>query len=57
MFDSDTMLLTDDKILVDAARKNYDRFPVPTNLVDSSKVKRHYTAKDQADRTWIYKPP
>lgn len=49
MFDSDTMLLTDDKILVDAARKNYDRFPVPTNLVDSSKVKRHYTAKDQAD--------
>ena len=49
MFDSDTMLLTDNKILVDAARKNYNLFPVPTNLVASSKVTRFYTAEDQAD--------
>ena len=47
--DSDTMLLTDDELLIAAARKNYDIYKVPTNLVQSKKTKRVYTARDKAD--------
>lgn len=48
-FDSDTMLLTNNKILIDAAEKNYDKFLVPTKFVDSIKLNRVYTAEDKAD--------
>lgn len=48
-FDSDTALLTDDPILVGAAMKNYERFLVPTSLVDAKKVVRRYTKDEQAD--------
>lgn len=48
-FDSDTILLTDNKILVDAAKRNYASFPVPTKLVKSAKRKRKYTSEEKAD--------
>lgn len=48
-FDSDTMLLTNDKILVQAAERNYHRFLVPTSMVDAKKITRHYTKSDLAD--------
>lgn len=48
-FDSDSMLLTNNRILIDAAEKNYDKFPVPTKFVDSIKLNRVYTAEDKAD--------
>ena len=48
-FDSDTMMLTDDPILVRAAEKNYYRFLVPTSLVDAKKIVRRYTKSDQSD--------
>lgn len=35
--------------MIKAAQKNYDKFLVPTNLVESVKIKRHYTASQQAD--------
>lgn len=48
-FDSDTVLLTNNKLLITAAIRNYDRFKVSTNLVTASKVKRYYTSEQQAD--------
>lgn len=48
-FDSDSLLLTDDPTLVEAAKKNYDNFKVPANLVESKKTKRLYTPEEQAD--------
>ena len=48
-FDSDTMLLTDNPILITAAVRNYDKFCVPTSLVEAKKVVRHYTRAEQAD--------
>lgn len=48
-FDSDTMMLTDNEILVTAAKRNYDSFPVPTKLVESAKRKRRYTNREKAD--------
>ena len=47
-FDSDTMLLTDNPILIGAAERNYHRFLVPTSLVDAKKIVRHYTCADQS---------
>lgn len=47
--DSDTMLLTDNDILIKAAQKNYDTYKVPTNLVASKKAKRRYSCDDKAD--------
>jgi len=32
-FDSDTILITSENILINAAKKNYDRFKVPTNTI------------------------
>lgn len=43
-FDSDTMLLTDNDILVEAAERNYSLFRVPTSLVESKKTRRCYTS-------------
>ncbi|MEG1502096.1 MAG: hypothetical protein RR370_01755 [Synergistaceae bacterium] len=48
-FDSDTVMLTDDPMLIAAAKKNYDKFKVAVNLVESKKTKRYYTPEEQAD--------
>lgn len=48
-FDSDTMMLTDNEILVQAAEKNYAVFKTPTSLVTANKTKRYYTPEQQAD--------
>lgn len=48
-FDSDTVLLTDNEILIRAAKRNYDLFKTPTSFVSARKVKRYYTPEEQAD--------
>lgn len=48
-FDSDTVLLTDNEILIDAAKRNYDTFKTPTSFVSARRVKRYYTPEQQAD--------
>lgn len=48
-FDSDTILLTNNELLISSAEKNYDRFLVPTSLVESTKAKRYYTTDQQCD--------
>lgn len=48
-FDSDTVLLTDNQILIDAARRNYDKFKVPTSAVVAKKTVRKYNSAEQAD--------
>ena len=48
-FDSDTFLVTDNRILIDAARRNYDKFLVPTCLVTADKAKRYFSNKQKAD--------
>ena len=48
-FDSDSLLLTDNEILIKAAQKNYTTFKVATSFVTAQKVKRYYTAEQQAD--------
>lgn len=48
-YDSDTLLLTDNEILIRVAKRNYGKFLVPTNLVESKKAKRFYTAGQKSD--------
>lgn len=48
-FDSDTVLLTDNDILINAAKRNYQLFKTPTSCVTARKVKRFYTPEQQAD--------
>lgn len=48
-YDSDTMLLTDNELLVEVAERNYGRFKVPTNMTESVKINRHYTDEDRVD--------
>lgn len=48
-YDSDTVLLTDNKYLIKAAQKNYNLFKTPTSFVSATKVKRYYTPEQQAD--------
>lgn len=48
-YDSDTMLITNNKTLIRAAEKNYDKFPVPTCNVESMKRKRFYTSEQKND--------
>lgn len=48
-FDSDTVLLTDNHILIRAAKRNYSVFKTPTSFVTAKKVKRYYTPEEQAD--------
>ena len=48
-FDSDTMLLTDDELLINTAKKNYDKFKIPTCFVDAQKIQRYYTDEQKAD--------
>lgn len=48
-FDSDTMLITNNKILINSAKKNYEYFKVPTRNINPPKSKRHYTFDELAD--------
>ena len=48
-FDSDTVMLTDNQILINNALKNDGIFPVPVNNVSSAKTKRYYSAREKAD--------
>lgn len=48
-FDSDTVLLTDNEILIRAAKRNYHVFKTPTSFVTVKKVRRYYTPEEQAD--------
>lgn len=48
-FDSDSLLLTDLKLLIDAATKNYNNFLVPTSKVDARLVKRINTLEEKAE--------
>lgn len=48
-FDSDTVLLTDNEILIRAAKRNYHVFKTPTSFVTAKKVRRYYTPEEQAD--------
>ena len=48
-FDSDTVLLTDNEILIRASKRNYNVFKTPTSFVTAQKVKRYYTPEEQAD--------
>lgn len=48
-FDSDTVLLTDNKILIEAAERNRQMFKIPTCCVDARKTKRFYTSSQKAD--------
>lgn len=48
-FDSDSIMITNNPILVTAAERNSGKFPIPTNFVESRKTARYYTAKQKAD--------
>lgn len=48
-FDSDTLLITNNKMLIKKAEENYDRFLVPTTKVESIKTKRYNTAWHKYD--------
>ena len=48
-FDSDSVMLTDNPILIRAARKYYSTFKTPTSLVSAGKTVRTYTPAEQAD--------
>mgnify|MGYP004609444085 CR=1 FL=1 len=48
-YDSDTVMLTDNKHLIRAAKRNYHLFKTPTAFVSAKKVKRYYTPEQQAD--------
>lgn len=48
-FDSDAVLLTDNEVLIEAAKRNYSVFKTPTSFVAAKKVKRYYTPEQQAD--------
>lgn len=47
-FDSDQILLTDNEILINAAKKNYDRFRVPTSFIEAKKIQWVYDSKSKA---------
>lgn len=48
-YDSDSVMLTDNKILIRAAKRNYKLFSVPTCFVDSQKTPRLYNHAHKAD--------
>lgn len=48
-FDSDSIMLTDNPIMLQAAKRNYNHFPVPTKLVDAINLERYYTDTDKVD--------
>jgi hypothetical protein len=48
-FDSDSLLITNNQILINAAKRNYHLFKVPTRNINPPKSKRHYTYEDLTD--------
>lgn len=48
-FDSDTVLLSDNKLLISKAKINYDKFLVPTSHVTAKKIPRKNNAKQMCD--------
>lgn len=48
-FDSDSLLLTNNKIMINAAKRNYDKFLISSNSVQAKKIKRKYTNIDKFD--------
>lgn len=48
-FDSDTMLITDNEILIRCGSRYYNTFKVPTMVMNPQKRKRKYTNSDKAD--------
>lgn len=48
-FDSDTILLSDNAHIINAAKKNYGKFKVSVCNVSGIKRKRRYTSAEQAD--------
>lgn len=42
-------MITDNKLLIDVAKRNYDKFLVPVNNVEAIKTKRYYTKAQVAD--------
>ena len=48
-FDSDSMIITNEKLLIDLAKINYDVFKVPTSMVEAIKTKRYYNKTQLAD--------
>lgn len=47
-FDSDSILLTDNKILIEAAKKNYHIFKVPTSFIEAKKIQWTYDSNSKA---------
>lgn len=48
-YDSDTVMLTDNEVLIRGAKKNNHKFAVAAYAVGGAKVERHYTYEDLAD--------
>ena len=48
-FDSDTLLLTDNEILIKAAKRNYGKFKIAVCNVGGTKKQRYYTEEHLAD--------
>lgn len=48
-FDSDTIMITDNEVLINAALRNNNKFRVAVNNVGGLKIKRKYNSADQAD--------
>lgn len=48
-FDSDTILISNDELLINIAKRNYNNFKVPVNLVEAKKIDRYYTLEQQCD--------
>lgn len=48
-YDSDSMIISNNSIIINAAKKYYDIFKVPANHVYAKKVQRIYNAENQAD--------
>ena len=48
-FDSDSLLITDNELMISAAKKHYNLFKVPTRNINPPKSKRHYTYEQLAD--------
>lgn len=48
-FDSDSVLLTDESILLEAAKRYYEAFPVPTSCVPAKKITRRYNQAEKAE--------
>lgn len=47
--DSDTILLTDNEILINVAKRREGDFKVPTNFVEAKKKKRYYDDENKTD--------